>query len=143
MKTFKLISLQVVEECGLIDIKLEDGLVINKEDKNRTWLLEAYVSRAAYEPYFQGLIDAGQEVSLQVVITRAENDPAYFQAKSLQMKKLAGGYLSLLFNGTINQANTYPEVLLKALIEKGLCGQELLKEFKEKMLTKPKISPKM
>ncbi|KAA9027795.1 YwpF family protein [Niallia endozanthoxylica] len=142
MKTFKLISLQVVEECGLIDIKLEDGLVINKEDKNRTWLLEAYIS-GAYEPYFQKLIDVSQEISLQVVITRAENDPAYFQAKSLQMKKLAGGYLSLLFKGEINQANTYPEVLLKALIEKGLCGQELLKEFKEKMLTKPKISPKM
>ncbi len=142
MKTFKLISLQVVEECGLIDINLEDGLVINKEDKNRTWLLEAYVS-GTYEPYFQELIQAGQEVPLQVVITRAENDPAYFQAKSLQMKKLSGGYLSLLFKGGINQANTYPEILLKALIEKGLCGQELLKEFKEKMLTKPKISPKM
>lgn len=141
MKTFKLISLQVVEECGLIDIKLEDGLVINKEDKNRTWLLEAYVS-AAYEPYFQALLDADQELSMQVVISRAENDPAYFQAKSLRIKKLAGGYLSLLFKGKINQENTYPELLLSALIEKGLSGQELLKEFKEKMITKPKISPK-
>ncbi|WP_394238524.1 YwpF family protein [Niallia oryzisoli] len=141
MKTFKLISLQVVEECGLIDIKLEDGLVINKEDRDRTWLLEAYVS-AAYEPYFRALLDAGQEMSLQVVISRAENDPAYFQAKSLLIKKLSNNHLSLLFKGKINQANTYPEILLRALIERGLSGQELLNEFKEKMITKPKISPK-
>ncbi|WP_338450184.1 YwpF family protein [Niallia oryzisoli] len=141
MKTFKLITLQVVEECGLIDIKLKEGLVINKEDKGRTWLLEAYVS-ATYEPYFRALLDAGQNISLQVVITRAENDPAYFQAKSLRIKKLTDGHLSVLFKGTINQANTYPELLLTALIEKGLCGQELLDEFKEKMITKPKITPK-
>ncbi|WP_071393319.1 YwpF family protein [Bacillus tuaregi] len=141
MKTFKLISLQVAEKSGLIDIRLEDGLAINKEDSDRTWLLEAYVA-ATYEPYFQALLDAGHEISLQVVISRAENDPAYFQAKSLLMKKLADGHLSLLFKGKINQANTYPELLLAALIENGLSGQELLREFKEKMLTKPKLSPK-
>lgn len=141
MKTFKLISLQVVEECGLVEIKLKDGLVINKEDKDRSWLLEAYVS-GAYEPYFQALLDAGQELSLQVVISRAENDPAYFKAKSVRIKKLTNNHLSLLFKGKINQANTYPELLLMALIEKGLCGQELLDEFKEKMITKPKLTPK-
>ena len=41
MKTFKLISLHVTGDHGLIEIHLEDGLIINKEDENRTWLLEA------------------------------------------------------------------------------------------------------
>jgi hypothetical protein len=140
MKTFRLISLQVVEECGLIEIKLEDGLVINKEDENRTWLLEASVS-TTYETYFQSLLDAGKNVTLQVVISRKENDPAYFQAKPLLLKKLSEDHMSLLFKGTINRSNNYPELLLSNLIEKGLSGPALLAEFREKMVTKPLLSP--
>src|SRR3954452_12852871 len=140
MKTFRLISLQVVEECGLIEIKLEDGLVINKEDENRTWLLEASVS-TTYETYFQSLLDAGKKVTLQVVISRKENDPAYFQAKPLLLKKLSEDHMSLLFKGTINRSNNYPELLLANLIEKGLSGPALLAEFREKMVTKPLLSP--
>ena len=56
MKTFKLISLHVTGDHGLIEIDLEDGLIINKEDENRTWLLEASVS-ALYEDYFQSLLE--------------------------------------------------------------------------------------
>jgi hypothetical protein len=140
MKTFRLISLQVVEECGLIEIKLDDGLVINKEDDNRTWLLEASVS-TTYETYFQSLLDAGKNVTLQVVISRKENDPAYFQAKPLLLKKLSEDHMSLLFKGTINRFNNYPELLLSNLIEKGLSGPALLAEFREKMVTKPLLSP--
>lgn len=140
MKTFRLISLQVVAECGLIDIKLDDGLVINKEDENRTWLLEASVS-TTYESYFHSLLAVGNNVTLQVIISRKENDPAYFQAKPLLIKKLSEDHMSLLFKGTINRSNNYPELLLSNLIEKGLSGPDLLTEFKEKMITKPTLSP--
>ena len=42
MKTFKLISLQIVEDAKLVDVFLEDGLIINREDDQNSWLLEAY-----------------------------------------------------------------------------------------------------
>ena len=64
MKTFKLISLQVTGDHGLIEIHLEDGLIINKEDENRTWLLEASVS-ASYEDYFQSLLEDEKDLTLQ------------------------------------------------------------------------------
>ncbi|MCQ6274647.1 hypothetical protein JMM81_06620 [Bacillus sp. V3B] len=140
MKTFKLISLQVVEKCGLIDIKLEDGLVINKEDESQTWLLEASVS-TTYESYFQSLLDAGNDVTLQVIISQKENDPAYFQATPLLIKKLSEDHMSLLFRGNINRSNNYPELLLINLINQGLSGPDLLAQFKEKMITKPILSP--
>lgn len=40
MKTFKLFSLHIVKEDKLVDIPLEDGLIINKEDEHNTWLIE-------------------------------------------------------------------------------------------------------
>lgn len=139
MKTFKLISLHVTGDHGLIEIKLQDGLIINKEDENRTWLLEAYVS-ATYEEYFQTLLDKDEELTLQVVISRKENDPAYYYSKLILIKRLDEDHISLLFKGLLNRSRSnYAEQVLTTLIEKGLSGQELLKQFKEQMKIKPTI----
>jgi hypothetical protein len=140
VKTFKLISLHVVEDYGLIEIKLLEGLVINKENDTRTWLLEAYVS-TIYLDYFEDLLKKGSQFTLQIIISRRENDPAYFYSESLKINQLSEDKMSLLFSGKVKNANTYAELLLADLIEKGLSGEKLLNEFKEKMLTKPSISP--
>lgn len=140
MKTFKLISLHVVEDYGLIEIKLLEGLVINKENDTRTWLLEAYVS-TSYLAYFEELSKKGRPFTLSIVISRRENDPAYFYSESLQINQLSKDKMSLLFTGKVKNANTYAELLLADLIEKGYSGERLLQEFKEKMLTKPSIPP--
>jgi YwpF-like protein len=141
MKTFKLISLHVVEDDGLINIKLLEGLVINQENDSRTWLLEAYVS-STYLDYFKKLSKKGSPFTLQIIISRRENDPAYFYMESLQINQLSEDKMSLLFSGKVKNANsTYAELLLAHLIEKGFTGKKLLNEFKVKMLTKPSISP--
>ena len=46
MKSFKLISLQIITESKqLIDVELVDGLIINKENKSNTWIVEALVRK--------------------------------------------------------------------------------------------------
>ena len=42
MKSFKLYSLDVVDNDTSVEVPLEDGLILNKEDEHSTWLLEAY-----------------------------------------------------------------------------------------------------
>ena len=54
MKTFKLISLQIVEDDQLVDIELDDGLIISQENDQSTWLIEAYIN-ISYDDYFQKL----------------------------------------------------------------------------------------
>ena len=141
MKTFKLISLHVTGDRGLIEINLEDGLIINKEDENRTWLLEASVS-ASYEAYFQSLLEDAKNLTLQIVISRKENEPAYYYSKLFHIRKLDRDHISVLFKGSLNRSRSnYAEQVLTNLIEKGVSGQELLTQFKEHMKLKNKIPP--
>ncbi|WP_338471008.1 YwpF family protein [Niallia sp. XMNu-256] len=140
MKTFKLISLHVVEDDGLKDIHLLEGLVINKENDTRTWLLEAYVS-TDYLEYFSNLLKRSDQTTLRIIISRRENDPAFFFSRSLKINKLSDDKMSLLFSGSVKNSNTYAELLLRHLIEKGLTGEKLLQEFRVKMITKPTITP--
>lgn len=50
MKTFKLISLDIIEEKNeditQRRIKLLDGLIINREDDHGRWIIEAYVDQS-------------------------------------------------------------------------------------------------
>lgn len=138
MKTFKLISLQVVEENQLVDIPLEDGLIINKEDDQNSWLLEAYTDSLHYD-FFQKAFVSQQELIVQVVISKKENDPAAFQTKVCIVKKM-DKHVSILFEGKLKRSkNNYAELLLDNLLHKGLGGDALMIEFKEKMKTKPRL----
>lgn len=136
MKTFKLISLQVVEEGGLTDINLVDGLVINKEAEDRSWMVEAYVS-TSYQSYFRSILEKNEPVSLQIIISRRENDPANFLSQSFNITPISEDHMSLLFKGTISRSNNYAEQLLTYLIGEGLSGEKLVSEFKEKLITRP------
>jgi hypothetical protein len=138
MKTFKLISLQIIDDSEALDITLHDGLIINKEDERNRWLIEAYVG-ANYHDFFTKLLEADKETPAQVVISKKENDPASFTTRVLSVKKI-DGRLSVLFEGFLKRSKNYAELLLSNLIEKGLSGEELLSEFREKMLTKPKLT---
>lgn len=138
MKTFKLVSLQLVEENGLVDIELDDGLIINKEDEKSNWLLEAYIDKS-YLDYFKKRADNNDELIIQVVITKRENDPAAFQTKITSINELEN-HISILFEGSLKRTkNDYAELLLQDLLGKGFKGNNLLDEFKTKMQTKPRI----
>ncbi|HSU79850.1 MAG TPA: YwpF family protein [Candidatus Angelobacter sp.] len=141
MKSFKLYSLDVVDDGNSVEIPLVDGLILNKEDEHSTWLLEAYTNLSLYD-YFKKISEEDRDIILEAVITKKENAPAYFQTKISSLIRFEE-HISVLFQGQLRRNKSdYSELLLDSLIEKGFKGPELLKEFKEKMKSKPKIKVK-
>jgi YwpF-like protein len=139
MKTFKLISLQVVEEDGLKEIALDDGLIINKEDEYSNWLIEAYTDKS-YTSYFSDAFDQQKELVVQAVITKKENDPAAFVTRVSSIKELEN-HISVLLEGSLKRTKSdYAEMLLDSLLQSGMEGDVLLNEFKIKMKSKPGLA---
>src|SRR5699024_6566281 len=102
MKTFKLKGLQIMKnEDDHIEqkpIPLNDGLVINREDKEG-WLIEACMKRE-YLSYFESLEDI-EEIMIQVKITREENDPAFFITKIIGINDINEEKINVLFQGNV------------------------------------------
>ena len=141
MKSFKLISLQIItENQQLVDVELVDGLIINKENSSNMWIVEALVEENHYNELKNYLPNENEDVRIQAVITKQENDPAVFKT-ILKTKKLVDGHVSLLFVGTLqNTRSKYAELLLEDLVKKGFTGDQLIKEFKEKIRSKRKLA---
>jgi YwpF-like protein len=139
MKTFKLVSLQIVEGDGLKDIFLDDGLIINKEDDLSNWLIEAYTSKSFLE-YFTAAKESEKELTVQAVITKKENDPAPLMTTVSSVKELEN-HISVLLEGSLKRTKSdYAEQLLNVLIQEGYSGEDLLSEFKSKMQSKPSLA---
>lgn len=52
MKTFKLISFQLVDKNDeTIQIPFIDALIINKENEKNTWLIELFIERAYFSVF--------------------------------------------------------------------------------------------
>lgn len=139
MKSFTLISLQIItENKQLVDVELVDGLIINKESSS--WIVEALVKEDHYNELKNFLPNENENVRIQAVITNQENDPAVFKT-ILKTKKLVDGHVSLLFVGILqNTRSKYAELLLEDLVKKGFTGDQLIKEFKEKIRSKRKLA---
>ncbi|RLQ94767.1 YwpF-like family protein [Falsibacillus albus] len=142
MKTFKLITLQLAEDGDFLELPIKDGLIINKEDEHHTWLAEAFLDGEHYD-YFRDLQENPEDLDVQVVITHPANDPAFFSMHIQCIKKMDGD-ISVLLEGHLKKPRSeYAELLLGDLMERGYSGDELLHEFKEKMISKPKIPKKV
>lgn len=138
MKSFRLVSLEILEDDTAVEIPLEDGLIINKEDDRSTWLLETYTSLELYD-YFKKLSEQNHDIIIEAVITKKDNDPAFFQTKIVTLNKFEH-HCGVLFEGPMRRKRTdYSELLLENLLQKGLGGPALLYEFKEKLKSKPKL----
>lgn len=141
MKSFKLYSLEVVEDGTAVEVPLVDGLILNKEDDRSTWLLEAYTDLSLYD-YFKKISEQERDIIVEAVITKKENAPAYFQTKICTLNKFEN-HISVLLEGQLRRNRSdYSELLLENLLQKGLEGQSLLAEFKEKIKSKPKLKVK-
>lgn len=132
MKTFKIVALQILEEKQVKNIPLKDGLIINKENDDGSWVIEAFVDDQ-YKSYFESLRENNMPLEIRVIITHAANDPAPFTVKIHQIVAM-NGHVSVLLVGRLRKRrNEYLELLLDDLIKEGLEGQELLAEFKARM----------
>ncbi|OIK10091.1 YwpF family protein [Bacillus sp. MUM 13] len=141
MKTFKLISLQIADENQeLIEAELTDGLIINKEDDQSTWLLEALIENEHFKKIQDALPPVNGEVNIQAVITKKENDPASFNT-ILRIIKDLEGHKSIMFEGHLQRSRSkYAELLLEDLIQQGITGEALVEQFKEKIRSRPKLT---
>ena len=136
MKTFKLISLQILTKERLIPITLMDGLIINKEDDYNHWLIEVYTDLSSID-FLEESFQKKEELLVQAVITKKANDPAPFEVMILSIQKF-GDKASILLEGTLKRdRKDYAELLLQYLIEEGYEGKNLSRKFTELMQSKP------
>ena len=138
MKSFRLISMQVIEEDQLTDIHFKEGLIINKEDETASWLIEVFVEKQ-FIAHFEEAYNEQKDIVVQVVITKQENDPAAFRTKVKSIRQI-NDHASVLLKGELTSIkNDYPAMLLEHLLNQGLAGDQLLAEFKDKIAVRPKL----
>lgn len=136
MKTFVLKDMEVMENTdGETDIlkhqiPLLEGLIINREDKENRWVIEAYIEKKYYD-FFMNLRETREDVMLQVKITKESNRPAFFLTSIIGINEI-GANMNVLFLGTIvDKRQEIIEDMLKHLIDEGYHGKCLLEKFKE------------
>lgn len=134
MKTFKLITLKLIQNNKAVDIVLEDGLIIDKEEENKTWLIEVFTSNTYFDP-FQGALEEDRELFVETVITRGDNAPVPFRVRVKSIRKL-DTRITVLLEGTLEKfRSSTPQQILEKLVEQGLTGEQLLKEFQKRRTT--------
>ena len=136
MKTFNMLSLGIEKDDQVTDYPVHDGLIINQENKDRSWILEMLVD-IQHLDIFEKLKNSEETIDVQVVISYPGNEPAPFEVV-VRKVKIIGDHASVLMKGTLKRARRkYAETLLSELLEDGLEGQELLERFETDMRTRP------
>lgn len=136
MKTFKMLSLGIEKEDQVTDYPVNDGIIINQENNERSWILEMLID-LDHQDTFDHLKKTKETVAVQVVISYPGNEPAPFEVEVHDVK-IMGDHISVLMKGTLKRARRkYAETLLSELLEDGLEGQELLERFEVDMRTRP------
>ena len=139
MKTFKLCSLTVLfdeehqneENIKGREIPLVDGLIINKEEANKNWLLDAVVA-PEWKPFFQDYLDRKDQLMAEVTITKKTNDPATLVCQVVGINDI-GENVSIHLDAIIVVIkDDLSDMLLENLIEEGYSGEELINEFKKR-----------
>ncbi|MCD7034625.1 YwpF-like family protein [Metabacillus sp. GX 13764] len=133
MKTFRLVGMKIERDERYAEIPLEGGLIINKEDGENRWMIEALLNKN-YLSYFQELKEKDDELQMLVTITKSTNTPAKVTAVIKEVVELEQDKVSVLFEGglTANRPRGDAEKLLSELIDEGLTGEELLQAFSSK-----------
>ncbi|AST93369.1 MULTISPECIES: YwpF family protein [Sutcliffiella] len=127
MKTFKLVSLALIEENKNRPIPLIDGLIINKE-LDEQWLVEAYVPKDNLV-LFENLVNSEELIPIQTIISKPTNDPATFHARVKHISVMEE-HISVLFDAQLfRRNNSFHVDLLSSLVGEGLAGDELLSQF--------------
>src|SRR5690625_7577697 len=87
MKTFMLKAIDIIENSSRKKVELIDGLIINREDEENQWIIEAYIDQK-YLNYFQKLQNQNEKVMIEVKITKETNDPATFITSMIGLNKI-------------------------------------------------------
>jgi hypothetical protein len=133
MKTFKLCSLVVLldSEIEPNEISLVDGLIINKEEVQKNWLIEAVVTEKI-EGYFKKLHETQEKFMVEATITKRSNAPATFVCTVKSINKTQNNVSVLLDGVLVVKEDDFSDMILRSILEEGFEGEEILKEFKRR-----------
>lgn len=138
LKTFKMISINILHEDKILDFPLTDGIIINQENSHRMWILEIFIDEK-HKDFFEEKMKVEELFEAKVVISYPENEPAAFQVTISAVKQI-GNNISVLMKGRLKRARTqYAEQLLEELIAEGLDGPKLLERFESDMRARPRL----
>lgn len=102
MKTFKLVGLQI-EDTAVTEnsvIPLKDGLVINKEDGENSWLIEALISKEWLPLFNAHMEQPDTQLKVLVTISKTTNTPAQISASVKNITELDES-ISVLLDGRL------------------------------------------
>ncbi|OLN24144.1 hypothetical protein BTO30_01660 [Domibacillus antri] len=140
MKTFKVAEIFLKKEGNSQIIPFRDGLVINREDEKKTWLIELFLDET--EETMIRRFEHETDLTAHIAITHRGNDPAIFSVSIRMIQKLDHG-ISVLFDAQLRQMrNEYAKLLLESLIKQGLEGEELLRAFTDVIRKRPNVPEK-
>ena len=136
MKTFKLVELLIVdyesETYETVEIPLIDGLIINREDKENRWLVEAYVN-GEWLDYFESLREKYEQLIIHVRITTKVNDLATCISSIIDINAIGDNMNVLLLGTMVNRRTATVEKILQKLKEEGEKGEGLLSQLKKEL----------
>ncbi|MEC0250097.1 YwpF-like family protein [Bacillus halotolerans] len=136
MKTFKLVDLNVErvdkEKKSIEQFPLIDGLIINKEDGENHWLIEALVPKE-HLSFFDQLQKKQAEVKVFVTITKKSNRPAQLTAAVKNIAELEESISVLIYGQMVTRKQQGTETILESLVKEGYTGAKLIEAFKQKI----------
>ncbi|MFA9559603.1 YwpF-like family protein [Evansella sp. AB-rgal1] len=140
LKTFKLCSLAMLFDNEQEkdyrpfrgkDIPIVDGLIINKEEAQKNWLLDAVVTKE-WKSFFEDYLKRSEKFMAEVTITKRTNDPATLVCEVKSVRELKDHYSVHLEGILVVKKDDLSDMLLKNLISEGFTGDELFEEFKRR-----------
>ena len=139
MKTFKMLSFDLINEDGGLNIPIIDGIVINQENSRKSWILELFLSKD-HQSTFEMLKDSNDVFEVHVIISFPDNEPAPFKVMVSDIREIGDGKITVLLKGTIKtRRSKYAEALLKSLLSENLSSDELMQRFTKGMRERPRL----
>lgn len=137
MKTFKVAAFFFEKKGKLIPVPLQDGLIINREDEKRSWLIELFLNEEDVQAVLA--FEQDKPLTVRIAISHRGNDPAMFTVSIRSFQPLEKG-TSVLFDAQLRQIrNEYAKQVLHSLVEQGLEGEQLLETFSEAIRKRPNV----
>lgn len=133
MKTFKLCSLvvQLNNEIEPTEIPITNGLIINKEEIQKNWLIEAIVT-VEWEEYFRKIEASQQPFMVEVTITSKTNDPATFVCTVKSINKLKNKVSVFIDGLLVAKEDDFSDLILRNILNEGFEGDDIISEFKKR-----------
>ncbi|MBG9783838.1 YwpF-like family protein [Shouchella lehensis] len=136
MKTFKLYAMQVIDgQEGKVTqepIPLYEGLIINMENEEHTWFIDAVISKEDAR-LFEREQEAEHHILVSVVITSKDNHPAVMITSIESITDLKEGKSIILKGRIVSGRDDVLEDVFEDILEEGIQRESLLSEYKSRV----------